>query len=428
MKRLLAYVLIMGLSAATLIACGSEPEAVEDEPVITDEVEDLPKIQEPVGEDTTAPVVEWTSDVLFTNSLNAKAAAGILSYTDDSDCTVELSRFTKLSNLETLDADKIQSYTDSLNKNTQDELLAMPSNKAAGEGIYRAVVSVEDAYGNVSAHEILVVYDKTAPEIGGIANRTVVQANASSEPQVDLSGLTITDNVDGEMDASSLSAQLELKDEAKRVYEMHVSVKDRCGNEAIDHFSITVESEQPEANTTTASSEQNTTTSNNSTNNNNKQATQQAAQPVQQKTVQYQTTTTFNMAEGTLFNENMAQAVLPIINQRRADAGLPALTWNNDLTTVAKVRSLEIVSNFEHKRPDGREFSSALDDQHLSYGVAGENLACGQTSADAVMTEWMNSQTHKDNILRKDYKKVGIACYYDPTTTYQYYWVEVFSD
>ena len=157
-------------------------------------------------------------------------------------------------------------------------------------------------------------------------------------------------------------------------------------------------------------------------------ASAKPAQQTPQKTVQYETTTTFNMAEGTEFKDSMAKDVLTILNQRRAENGLPALTWDNNLTTVAKVRSLESVSNFSHTRPDGRTFYTALEDQHISYTWGGENLACGQTSADVAMTEWMNSQTHKDNILRSEFKKVGIACYYDPNTTYKYYWVQIFSD
>ncbi|MBQ5387305.1 MAG: CAP domain-containing protein, partial [Lachnospiraceae bacterium] len=344
-------------------------------------------------------------------------------------CTVELTRFTKLANLEVLDDAKVSSYTQTLNQSSSDELLARTTNKAAGEGIYSAVLSVTDTSGNAAAHEVLVVYDKTAPVFEGLSDRTITQSDVTIEPQVDLSAVTISDNVEGVIDASQVTTQLELEDEAKHTYTLHLSVKDRAGNEAIEYFTITVaaEGEKKPEETVTASN-QTPKTETKTPANGSGNASAKPAQQTPQKTVQYETTTTFNMAEGTEFKDSMAKDVLTILNQRRAENGLPALTWDNNLTTVAKVRSLESVSNFSHTRPDGRTFYTALEDQHISYTWGGENLACGQTSADVAMTEWMNSQTHKDNILRSEFKKVGIACYYDPNTTYKYYWVQIFSD
>ena len=254
----------------------------------------------------------------------------------------------------------------------------------------------------------------------------------SSEPQVDLSGVTITDNVDGEMSLERVQTQLEVEDEATHTYTLHISVKDRAGNEAIDYCKITVASEEPKSKETVnakANTEEPTKKTTETAPANTQQAPAKQSQQPAPKPVQVETTTTtFSMAEGTEFNETMAKEVLTILNQKRADQGLAALSWDNNLTTVAKVRSLEIVSNFSHTRPDGRSFYTALDDSRIAYNWGGENLACGQTTAAVAMSEWMDSQTHKDNILRGEFKKVGIACYYDPCTTYKYYWVQIFSD
>ena len=434
MKRWMISILIISLAVGSLYGCGSVEEKAGEETTVpveetAEEPEDLQEAEPEATADADAPQVEWLSDVLYTNSLSGKAAADILKYTDASDCTVELTRFTKLANLEVLDDAKVSSYTQTLNQSSSDELLARTTNKAAGEGIYSAVLSVTDTSGNAAAHEVLVVYDKTAPVFEGLSDRTVTQSDVTIEPQVDLSAVTISDNVEGVIDASQVTSQLELEDEAKHIYTLHLSVKDRAGNEAIEYCTVTVaaEGEKKPEETVTASNQPAKTEAKTSGNGSGN-ASAKPAQQTPQKTVQYETTTTFNMAEGTEFKDSMAKDVLTILNQRRAENGLPALTWDNNLTTVAKVRSLESVSNFSHTRPDGRTFYTALEDQHISYTWGGENLACGQTSADVAMTEWMNSQTHKDNILRSEFKKVGIACYYDPNTTYKYYWVQIFSD
>lgn len=55
-----------------------------------------------------------------------------------------------------------------------------------------------------------------------------------------------------------------------------------------------------------------------------------------------------------------------------------------------------------------------------------ENIASGQGSPDEVMNSWMNSEGHRANILSSDFTQVGIACYYDPNTSYKYHWVQLF--
>ena len=39
----------------------------------------------------------------------------------------------------------------------------------------------------------------------------------------------------------------------------------------------------------------------------------------------------------------------------------------------------------------------------------GENIARGQKTPEEVMQDWMNSQGHKDNILSKNFKEIGVA-------------------
>ncbi len=49
----------------------------------------------------------------------------------------------------------------------------------------------------------------------------------------------------------------------------------------------------------------------------------------------------------------------------------------------------------------------------------------GQTTPKQVMESWMNSKGHRENILNKNFKKMGVGCYYSDG---RYYWVQLFTD
>lgn len=120
--------------------------------------------------------------------------------------------------------------------------------------------------------------------------------------------------------------------------------------------------------------------------------------------------------------------VVALCNEYRAGAGLGGLTEDATLDAMAAQRAQEIAQSFSHTRPDGRDCSSIYDDYGYAWMACGENIAAGQTSADEVMTGWMNSEGHKANILSGNFNRIGVACYSDPNSAYGYYWVQVFSD
>ena len=72
---------------------------------------------------------------------------------------------------------------------------------------------------------------------------------------------------------------------------------------------------------------------------------------------------------------------------------------------------------FSHTRPDGSSCFSATDKMEA------ENIAGGQSSADAVMTSWMNSAGHRANILTSYFKTIGIGCFTQGGTVF---WVQCF--
>lgn len=129
---------------------------------------------------------------------------------------------------------------------------------------------------------------------------------------------------------------------------------------------------------------------------------------------------------GGYYLDSYAEQVLAIVNVKRQEAGLEPLVMNSALVSAAKVRAGETVQSFSHTRPNGTSCFTAFDEAGVSYSGAGENIAAGQTSADSVMTAWMNSEGHRANILNGSYTQIGIACYYDPNSAYGYYWTQCF--
>lgn len=101
--------------------------------------------------------------------------------------------------------------------------------------------------------------------------------------------------------------------------------------------------------------------------------------------------------------------VVRLVNAERAKAGLPALSMNRTVNAAAQVRAREIVSNFSHTRPSGANCFTALQEAGVRYRGAGENIAYGQSSAQAVVNAWMNSAGHRANILNKNFTTIGVG-------------------
>lgn len=107
------------------------------------------------------------------------------------------------------------------------------------------------------------------------------------------------------------------------------------------------------------------------------------------------------------------------INDIRKSNGLNSLTWNFSLESDARVRASEAVHCWSHTRPDGTEWWT-VD----SINMYGENLARGYKTSDTVINAWMNSETHKQNILKQEYKSCAIAIIIDNDGNY--YWAHEF--
>lgn len=113
-----------------------------------------------------------------------------------------------------------------------------------------------------------------------------------------------------------------------------------------------------------------------------------------------------------------AERVLELVNHYRASSGLSALTLDSDLCRAAGIRAEEITRSFSHTRPDGSSWFT------VSALACAENIAMGTgMDADSVMSSWMDSAGHRENILDGSYATLGVGCYWYGSDVY---WVQLF--
>ncbi len=114
--------------------------------------------------------------------------------------------------------------------------------------------------------------------------------------------------------------------------------------------------------------------------------------------------------------------VFNLVNKERESRGLKALTIAYHLIPHARGRAKEIIVKFAHERPDGSSCFSGIK----NFRNLGENIAAGQVSAESVMRDWMNSPSHRENILNNSFEQIVVTHEYDRNSNYGDFWVQVF--
>lgn len=126
------------------------------------------------------------------------------------------------------------------------------------------------------------------------------------------------------------------------------------------------------------------------------------------------------------FNHEYEDAVFELINKERTVAGASKLAFNETLRSAAESRAVEISEYFSHTRPNGQSCFTIIDEYNITnYSSLAENIAYGQRTPQLVMTAWMNSEGHRENLLNTKYTQVGVGCYEANGTIY---WVQIFMD
>ncbi|MGW9368693.1 CAP domain-containing protein [Streptomyces xanthophaeus] len=110
-------------------------------------------------------------------------------------------------------------------------------------------------------------------------------------------------------------------------------------------------------------------------------------------------------------NADAESAVLSLVNKERKAAGCDPLTANAKLSAAARAYSDTMARSgvMSHTGPDGSTMTSRVEAAGYAWSRLGENIARGQSDADAVMNAWMNSSGHRANILNCDFREIGVG-------------------
>lgn len=103
--------------------------------------------------------------------------------------------------------------------------------------------------------------------------------------------------------------------------------------------------------------------------------------------------------------------VIRLVNEIRAENGLHPLTANWELSRVARYKSQDMLDKgyFAHNSPTYGTPFQMIKAFGLSFRTAGENIAKGYATPQAVVNGWMNSSGHRANILNSSYKQIGVG-------------------
>lgn len=105
------------------------------------------------------------------------------------------------------------------------------------------------------------------------------------------------------------------------------------------------------------------------------------------------------------------QKVIELTNVQRAKNGLPPVSENPALDKAARAKAQNMFSEnyWAHFAPSGKSPWDFILGSGYKFTYAGENLAKNFSNSDDVITAWMASPSHKENIVNSNYKDIGIA-------------------
>ena len=110
-------------------------------------------------------------------------------------------------------------------------------------------------------------------------------------------------------------------------------------------------------------------------------------------------------------SEITVQKVLSQTNNERQKIGLPPLQYNDILSQSAAAKATDMFANnyWAHNSPQGKTPWDFFKSVGYKYSIAGENLAKDFYDTDGLLKAWMNSPTHRDNIVNTKYQEIGVA-------------------
>lgn len=109
--------------------------------------------------------------------------------------------------------------------------------------------------------------------------------------------------------------------------------------------------------------------------------------------------------------EMSASSLLAGTNEQRSANGKASLSMNSKLSSAAQAKANDMAERdyWSHNTPDGQEPWVFINQAGYKYYKAGENLAYGFTTSGQTISGWMNSASHKANMLDNEFTEVGFG-------------------
>lgn len=103
--------------------------------------------------------------------------------------------------------------------------------------------------------------------------------------------------------------------------------------------------------------------------------------------------------------------VVRLVNEIRAKNGLKELREDWQLSRVARYKSQDMKDKnyFSHTSPTYGSPFQMMKSFGIAYKTAGENIAKGYSTPQAVVNGWMNSSGHRANILNSSFTHIGVG-------------------
>ncbi|MBU4216829.1 CAP domain-containing protein [Candidatus Parcubacteria bacterium] len=103
--------------------------------------------------------------------------------------------------------------------------------------------------------------------------------------------------------------------------------------------------------------------------------------------------------------------IININNAARKELGLKPLVFSADLTRLAKFKIADMQTShyFDHYSPSNKSLKNFLNDISYNYQYAGENLAKNYNDNNELVQAWLNSPTHRRNMLYPNFDEVGVV-------------------
>ena len=124
---------------------------------------------------------------------------------------------------------------------------------------------------------------------------------------------------------------------------------------------------------------------------------------------------------------------MDLVNQIRQENGLAPFNVSALLSEAAFVHSRDMACNrfVDHSGSDGSSWYDRIRAQGYIFSGANENIYVGFPefggTAEGAVNWWMNSQVHRDNILKASNIDAGAGYVYDPNSEWGGYYTMVFA-